>query len=610
MKDVKPTRVLVIDDDARSRRLLVAMVEAAGHLALAASDGAEALEMARRNPPDAILLDVLMPGVDGYAVALALKAYPLTRGVPIMMVTALSDRESRLRGLEAGAEEFVSKPVDRVELGARLRNLVRLKRYGDELARRTEEMHVLLSHMPDAVIEIDSCSMVRKANAAVQRIFGYAPEELIGGDVNRLMPEPVRSEHLSHVGRYLSTGDSDIIGLSREVTGLHKDGHLLSLELRIAEYRAHGERHFIGILRDIGERKRIEHEREHGQRRIVSLMKQAGDCIFIFDADNRIIDVSDSCQAVYGYSREEFLAMRFSDLCMPASRAECEATIDRLRVSESLSYQLRHRCKDGAELAVRVGATMLEVDQVRYFQAIVHDISDAERQRLAMERHLAVASHRLGELSRHLVEAQEDARRRLSGELHDRTSPNLAAIQINLGILTAALPSSVGDDVVTRMEDIRALIEDTDTSIREVCADLRSPVLDYAGLREAMERYAEAYSNRSGVAVTVDCANAQRRLKPALESLLFRIFQEALTNTLKHAKASAVSATLDTRASPVALTISDDGIGFDPDQVGAVPSKPGMGLLNMREMAELAGGQMILSSRPGRGTRIEVRIES
>jgi len=602
--------VLVIDDDARGRRLLVAMVEAAGHLALEAGDGAQALEMARQNPPDAILLDILMPGADGYAVARALKEDPLTRPIPIMMVTALSDRESRLRGLEAGAEEFVSKPVDRLELGARLRNLVKLKRYGDELLRRTEETNVLLSHLPDAVIEIDSCSMVRKANAAAQRIFGYTPEELVGCDVNRLMPEPVRSEHLSHVGRYLRSGDSNIIGVSREVTGLHKDGRLLSLELRIAEYRAHGERYFIGILRDIAERKRIEHERDSGLRRIVSLMRHAGDWIFIFDADDRIIDVSDSCQAAYGYTRQEFFGLRFPELCTPASRAACKSTFDRLRVARSLSYQATHCRKDGVEFAVHVGATMIEVDEARYFQAIVHDISESERHRLAMERQLAIASNRLGELSRHLVEAQEDARRRLSGELHDRTSPNLAAIQVNLGILTAALPSSIGDDLVTRMEDIRALIEDTDTSIREVCADLRSPVLDYAGLREAMVRYAEVYSKRSGVVVTVDCVNGYQRVKPALESLLFRIFQEALTNTLKHAKASAVAVALDTRASSVALTISDDGVGFDPDRVGAVPSKPGMGLLNMGEMAELAGGRMVLSSGPGRGTRIEVRIQA
>jgi len=96
-------RILVVDDEERNRRLLVAMLEAEGYAAAAASDGAQALELMRQNPPDIVLLDIMMPGMDGYEVARALKADAATRAIPVVMVTALDDRESRLRGLEAGA---------------------------------------------------------------------------------------------------------------------------------------------------------------------------------------------------------------------------------------------------------------------------------------------------------------------------------------------------------------------------------------------------------------------------------------------------------------------------------------------------------------------------
>ena len=112
----KPARILVVDDEERNRRLLVAMLEAEGYVVLEAADGERALERAQQNPPDIILLDIMMPGMDGYDVARALKAAEATRSVPVVMVTALDDRESRLHGLEAGAEEFVTKPVDRNEL--------------------------------------------------------------------------------------------------------------------------------------------------------------------------------------------------------------------------------------------------------------------------------------------------------------------------------------------------------------------------------------------------------------------------------------------------------------------------------------------------------------
>ncbi len=130
----KPARMLVVDDDERNRRLLVAMLEAEGYSASEAADGAQALELARHSPPDMVLLDIMMPGLDGYEVARALKADAATKAIPVVMVTALDDRESRLRGLEAGAEEFITKPVDRTELRVRVRNLLRLKEYSDFLA--------------------------------------------------------------------------------------------------------------------------------------------------------------------------------------------------------------------------------------------------------------------------------------------------------------------------------------------------------------------------------------------------------------------------------------------------------------------------------------------
>jgi len=130
----RPARILVVDDEERNRRLLVAMLETEGYSAAEAADGAQALELARQNPPDLVLLDIMMPGIDGYEVARTLKADAATKAIPVVMVTALDDRESRLRGLEAGAEEFVIKPVDRNELRIRVRNLLRLKEFSDFLA--------------------------------------------------------------------------------------------------------------------------------------------------------------------------------------------------------------------------------------------------------------------------------------------------------------------------------------------------------------------------------------------------------------------------------------------------------------------------------------------
>ena len=121
--------VLIVDDEIQNCNLLEALLRPEGYPTRAASNGEEALASIALHAPDLILLDVMMPGMDGHQVASRLKTNPATSNIPIIMVTAQIERSARLAGLEAGAEEFLTKPVDRVELWWRVRNLLRLKEF-------------------------------------------------------------------------------------------------------------------------------------------------------------------------------------------------------------------------------------------------------------------------------------------------------------------------------------------------------------------------------------------------------------------------------------------------------------------------------------------------
>ena len=136
--------ILIVDDEPQNRKLLEVLLRPEGYLTRTASHGQEALDSVAREPPDLILLDVMMPGLDGCQVASMLKADPATASIPIILVTAQVDREARLAGLQAGAEDFLSKPVDRAELWLRVRNLLRLKAYSDILQNHSNilEQHV------------------------------------------------------------------------------------------------------------------------------------------------------------------------------------------------------------------------------------------------------------------------------------------------------------------------------------------------------------------------------------------------------------------------------------------------------------------------------------
>ncbi len=138
--------VLVVDDDSTQLKLMSILLKAEGYEVLLANSGKAALEMVEASSPDLILLDLIMPDMNGFEVAKQLKANPLTEHLPIIMLTAMHDRQTRLRALELGVDEFLFKPIDRAELAVRVRNMLRIKNYADQIA----------SHLADAASTRDA----------------------------------------------------------------------------------------------------------------------------------------------------------------------------------------------------------------------------------------------------------------------------------------------------------------------------------------------------------------------------------------------------------------------------------------------------------------------
>ena len=136
----KRPKILVVDDEERNLRLMEAMLIPLGYDVIPAHNGLEALEKVQTSPPDVILLDIMMPEMDGYEVAIKLKADEESKIIPIVMITALKDLEDRVKALEAGADDFLSKPVDKTELRARVQSLLKVKAYNDHMRNHQQEL--------------------------------------------------------------------------------------------------------------------------------------------------------------------------------------------------------------------------------------------------------------------------------------------------------------------------------------------------------------------------------------------------------------------------------------------------------------------------------------
>lgn len=174
--------ILLVDDNPQILSILADLLRPLGHKILCASSGPAALALAVEEPPDLILLDVMMPGLDGFTVCRQIRAHPLLAQVPVILVTALDDRESRVRGFEAGADEFVTKPFDYVELRARVSTILRLNRYRKLL----EQQHHLaaerarfvwaVEHSDDGILVLGPDDQARYANPRARQILGLGPE--------------------------------------------------------------------------------------------------------------------------------------------------------------------------------------------------------------------------------------------------------------------------------------------------------------------------------------------------------------------------------------------------------------------------------------------------
>jgi two-component system sensor histidine kinase UhpB len=212
-------------------------------------------------------------------------------------------------------------------------------------------------------------------------------------------------------------------------------------------------------------------------------------------------------------------------------------------------------------------------------------------------------------LTSRLSELQEAERHRLAQELHDRVGQNLTALNLNLNVVRSSMPEVLAAKINDRLNDSLQLVQETASCIRNVMSELRPPVLDDYGLLEALRWYGEQVNDRSCIEIVIEGESLTPRLDPAVETSLFRVAQEALTNAVKHANASEIIIKLHEINGVVRLGILDDGIGFDLKQSREKNENSGWGLMTMRERITALGGKLRFESVPGKGTKIEAELK-
>lgn len=486
--------------------------------------------------------------------------------------------------------------------------LAHAQEVNSELELRNRQLHMarqdfeaLFALAPDGVLVVDRHGQIMKANARAQELFGGDEQRMLGLAVEELMSIQDRPAHASHRQHYHQEPDQRRMAPRPAVRAQRLDGSAFYSEISLSPLHIHGQPCTMAIVRDVTAARLAEERLRLSQQRFRDLFEHGPIGTALIRPDGHWQDVNEALCRLLHHSRSELLATSLEQLTHAEDRHTDQAQRQQLTQGKRAFYQVEKRFlrADGLVIwGVLTGSLLKDEDgQTLNFVAQIEDIT--ERRHLELER--ADYAQNMARLSRRLVQVQEEERRRLAATVHDLVSPNLGAVNINLNMIANLLPPTAAE-IHNRLEDTRALLGDTVSSIRSLTTDLRPAVLDFAGLGPAVDSYAQQFSARTGIAVELILA-AQDRLPADQESLLFRIVQEAMTNCAKHAQAQHITIELRHNAEHGSLRIGDDGQGFSPD-LNRPPS--GLGLLTMRERAEFAGGRFTLESQPGQGTRISV----
>jgi PAS domain S-box-containing protein len=480
------------------------------------------------------------------------------------------------------------------------------KRAEAERDQLTARLQLQIERMPLGYVLFDRDLELVDWNAAAQRIFGYAREEVLGTmpPFKTFVPErawPVTDEVL---GR-LRAGDMAAHAINENVT---KDGRTIICEWSNTPLLDQ-DGMFVGLIslaQDITERRHADERLRASEERFRQIAESISEVFWLTTPDkHEIAYVSPGYEAVWGRTRDALYAS-------PESWMEAIHTDDRPRVARAAytnqmagTYDEEYRIvrPDGTERWIRDRAFPV-FDAAGTVIRIAGVAEDITAKKEAEDRLLAT-TEQLRALSANLNRAREEEGRRIARELHDELGGSLSVIKWDIERLASSLTDQPGQDrsaLKQRLSAVAGTVAATAETVRRIASELRPGMLDDLGLIDAIEWHAHEFECRTGIACQVDRAGTAAMPPPSIATALFRVFQEALTNILRHAQASAVDVRIISRDDAFELAIRDDGIGM------ARADTAGLGIIGMRERAALIGATLDVISQPDQGTEIRIYV--
>ena len=466
----------------------------------------------------------------------------------------------------------------------------------------------------DSIVVVDHIGTIRSVNQATERLFGYAAIDLIGNNVNMLMPRPYAGEHDGYLANYLRTGTKKIIGIGREVAGKRKDGSVFPMELSVGEARDGGEPIFVGIIRDITERKAAEAALRESELRWRSIVDTVPDAIILIDAAGIVESFSHAAERLFGYSADEVIGKNVKLLMPQPYRNAHDGYLERyLRTGErriiGIGRIVVGQRKNGETFPMELAVGEFASPSGNFFTGFVRDLTDRQE-----------AERRIEDLQTELLHA---SRLSVMGQMastmaHELNQPLTAVTNyLEAGRHLISTGAAPGERIADLMEKAVAQAQRAGEVIRQLRlfvskGETERRTQNLNQLVEEALALGLVGSRQLGVRVLLEL---DHDLPPVVVDPVQ--IQQVILNLVRNAVEAMEAVerrelTVATRATgdEVEATVSDTGPGIAPEladrlfQPFVTTKKTGMGLgLSIcREIIEAHHGHLASATRGGGGT--------